>query len=375
MASPIHPLPRRSPHYHAGFGGFAGYDKRYWACRNQEEKRAIELKKGETDVRVLRTPDNTVFNHVNGRIRQFFELGGYRAFPEVVTISVDVREIMMVDTKDGRYRVSFIATTRWYDAFFDNHDYFDQTQFYTTTRPYITFDHVDEGDDPQGIPQDAAQLSPAEKHSGTVYRKPTDPPGVLYHSQRCQATFRVENELENFPFDVQKLSMNIRLWGSSVRGDADCGRILLPVEINMSLAHRHLEWTAYQATSFLAPKRRFDRQDLQIDLTLKRRAAFFEKNVYVILCSMPTMSFFAYAIPGDGTGESDGYIGGFEGRCQITLTLMLTSVAYKFFLAGMLPNAPYRKHAPLRPAPTTFPTAAMCRMQKSDGLDSRGPLH
>ena len=75
--------------------------------------------------------------------------------------------------------------------------------------------------------------------------------------------------------------------------------------------------------------------------TLKRRATFFVQNVYVILFSMPTMSFFAFAVPGDGENADGGFVGGFEARCQITLTLMLTSVAYKFYLEGMLPKAPY----------------------------------
>lgn len=38
----------------------------------------------------------------------------------------------------------------------------------TTTKPYITFDHVDEGDDPNGVPLDAANLTNEQKHSGKV---------------------------------------------------------------------------------------------------------------------------------------------------------------------------------------------------------------
>ena len=59
--------------------------------------------------------------------------------------------------------------------------------------------------------------------------------------------------------------MNVRLWGANQPDNVDHGRILLPLSIDMKLAHRHLEWTAYQATSYVN-KRRFDRQDLQVDL-------------------------------------------------------------------------------------------------------------
>ena len=89
------------------------------------------------------------------------------------------------------------------------------------------------GDDPDGVPQDAAALPVETKHSGRVQRKTMDPPGVLYHSQRVQCSFRVQNDLKKFPFDVQQLKMVVRLWGSSVKGNMDHGRILLPLTVNM----------------------------------------------------------------------------------------------------------------------------------------------
>lgn len=204
--------------FNEGFGGRNGLPKKrdYWLMEA----------KGKT-------PDTTVFTHYNEKVRRFFELGGYRAFPEVVTVQLEIREVLAVDVVRGTFRVSFIATTRWYDKFFDREEFFDQQELFTTTKPYITFDHVDEGDDPQGVPQDAAPLPVETKHSGRVQRKTMDPPGVLYHSQRVQCSFRVQNDLTKFPFDVQQLKMVVRLWGSSVKDNMDHGRILLPLTVNM----------------------------------------------------------------------------------------------------------------------------------------------
>ena len=82
--------------FEEGFGGMDGYDKMYWAPRLESEERQIDAGKDKKKVRVLRTPDNTIFTHANERLRKFFELGGYRAFPEVVTVSIDIREILHV---------------------------------------------------------------------------------------------------------------------------------------------------------------------------------------------------------------------------------------------------------------------------------------
>jgi hypothetical protein len=370
-----------------GFGGMAGADKDYWRLRIKEEtarhrsthnsikpglsyKRDLETegriaaleraaksgkitdderaeyealkdvkkKADATDLKdVFRTPDTTVFTHFNEKVRTFFELGGYRAFPEVVSVHVEVREVFAVDVSRGTFRVSFIATTRWYDQFFDKSEYFDKEEMYSQTRPYITFDHVDEGDNPDGVPPDAANLQDEEKHHGKCLHKPTDPPGVLYHSQRVQCSFRAYNNLRPFPFDVQHLPITMRLWGSNQKGNPDHGRILLPLTMNLKLAHQHLEWHAYHAISY-GTKGRFDRQDLTMALCLKRRPMFFVQNVYFILAMMPTMGFFAFAVPEDDAGS---FVDSYEARCQVTLTLILTSIAYKFYLEGMLPKAPY----------------------------------
>lgn len=54
---------------------------------------------------------------------EFFDLGGYRAFPDVVAIEVQVRELLEVDCARGIFRVGFILSLRWYDAHFDSSKY------------------------------------------------------------------------------------------------------------------------------------------------------------------------------------------------------------------------------------------------------------
>ena len=66
-----------------------------------------------------------------------------------------------------------------------------------------------------------------------------------------EATFRAGDimGLKGFPFDSHKMQIVCKLWGSSVRGDVDCGRVLLPLNCVFQNAHDHPEWYCYSATA------------------------------------------------------------------------------------------------------------------------------
>ena len=91
---------------------------------------------------------------------------------------------------------------------------------------------------------------------------------------------------------------------------------------------------------------RMARQDLQVSINVVRKFNFFFQNVFVPIFAITTLSFCAFAVPYD-SGVSDdpdddtGFVGGYDGRMQITLTLLLSSIAYKFYLNDMLAQAPY----------------------------------
>eukprot|EP00040_Diaphanoeca_grandis_P015071 m.76756 g.76756 ORF g.76756 m.76756 type:complete len:1193 (-) comp24930_c0_seq1:213-3791(-) len=317
--------------YLEGYGGKKGFESNYWLPRWQRGASS-----DTKDNLYFRSQDNTVFKHTNLRVREFFELGGYRAFPEIVTVSIEVRDVFYVNVSQGTFRVSFILTKRWYDQAFDSEEYKQEGEVYSQTIPYVTLDHVHEGEDPVGVPKDAAGLSGVAKHHGIAFHKKEDPPGVLYHSHRIQATFRVANDLRDFPFDMQKLYISVRLWGARVLNDIDHGRVLLPLTCEVKLAHSVLEWRVHQATAMIT-KPRYDQQHLMMVVPLTRDHQFFTYNVYIILFCITSAAFLAFAVrPGE-----TGFIETLENRLSITLTLVLTSIAYKFYLEPMLPHAPY----------------------------------
>ena len=267
---------------------------------------------------------------------------------------MDIQEIFWVDVARGTFRVSFILATRWYDKSFDTYAYKGQegTEVTAHTIPYITFDHCDEADDPLGVPADAAGLDSSTKHSGKVtLQKADDPPGVLTfnHGSRIQATFKGEFNVANFPFDTQQLKLNLQLWGSNVPDDMDHGRVLIPIDVTVKLAHEVLQWQTFQAMAMpLRP--RGERQDLEITIHVGRKFEFFFHNVFCMLFTISTLSFCSFGVPlnygglsdvdeqyDDAILSGDGFLDGFEARCQITLSLLLTLIAYKFYLADMLP--------------------------------------
>lgn len=72
------------------------------------------------------------------------------------------------------------------------------------------------------------------------------------------------------------------------------------------------------------------RQHVRIQLKLSRNAQYYTWNVMLMLCLISTLGFVVYGIPG---GEDD--VGD---RINGVFALLLTSVAYKFFIADMIPK-------------------------------------
>jgi hypothetical protein len=85
----------------------------------------------------------------------------------------------------------------------------------------------------------------------------------------------------------------------------------------------------------------FDFPLSQVTINVVRKFKFFAQNVFLPIFVITTLSFCAFAVPYDDGGTDDpeddgGFVEGYEGRAQVTLTLLLSSIAYKFYLNDML---------------------------------------
>ena len=74
--------------------------------------------------------------------------------------------------------------------------------------------------------------------------------------------------------------------------------------------------------------------NLQVKLQVKRRPAFFIYNVSIPMALFAWMSLVSFALPVDDGGS----------RLSVSLTLVLTTAAYKFVVAQSIPAVSYLTH-------------------------------
>lgn len=269
--------------------------------------------------------------HRNSLLQDFFELGGYRCFPDAVMCEVMFRELLAVDAVNCTYTVDFILTTRWYDRTFDTPQYHGRSniEVFAKTIPHLTIKDVDFSFEGKNIP-DVGRIGD-EHHQGFVHlRRAKDPPGVLYRSQRIQVKLRDVNTLEMFPFDKQILELCLRLPGSDDPSSIDYGKVILPLNVVMQLANDPIDWQVYPATAS-SRRSRGDRQMFVATLHVKRKPRYYEINIFLALFLISTLIFGVFSIPANELGS----------RLEAGLAALLNTVAYKWFVSDYLPKVPY----------------------------------
>lgn len=269
--------------------------------------------------------------HRNSLLQDFFELGGYRCFPDAVMCEVMFRELLAVDAVNCTYTVEFILTTRWYDRTFDTPQYHGRSniEVFAKTIPHLTIKDVDFSFEGKNIP-DVGRIGD-EHHQGFVHlRRAKDPPGVLYRSQRIQVKLRDVNTLEMFPFDKQILELCLRLPGSDDPSSIDYGKVILPLNVVMQLANDPIDWQVYPATAS-SRRSRGDRQMFVATLHVKRKPRYYEINIFLALFLISTLIFGVFSIPANELGS----------RLEAGLAALLNTVAYKWFVSDYLPKVPY----------------------------------
>jgi hypothetical protein len=277
-----------------------------------------------------RTPDDSPFIHRNSVLTDFFELGGYRCFPDAVMVELQIKDLIDVNAKDCSYTVDFNLITRWYDRSFDTLEYRNKlnVMVYAKTIPHLSLGGVDYSFDGVQIPTDEVE---EQGHEGEVrLRKGSDPPGVLYHSRRIQVKLRDVSELFYFPFDTQQLELTFRLPGSDDPSDLDFGRVLIPVRVSMLLDCEPTDWMVYPATC-LSGAPRGDKQKIVATLHIKREPRYFEVNIFVALFLITSLVFGIFCLPAVDLGS----------RMEAGLANLLNTVAYKWFISERLPSVPY----------------------------------
>jgi hypothetical protein len=137
-------------------------------------------------------------------------------------------------------------------------------------------------------------------------------------------------ELEDFPYDVQKLSIHLR---STISG-RDFHLVPWESETNFKFEFQLPDFDMYDPP-LLEP---FDEGDsyghhrIVAKAVVKRKPAFYENNVFVMLCVITTIAFSSFCCnaPDD-----------LSQNLENTLTLILTAAAFRFSMEDKLPAVHY----------------------------------
>jgi hypothetical protein len=192
------------------------------------------------------------------------------------------------------------------------------------------------------------------------------PAGVVHWEERARGTFTELFELETFPFDVQTLSISMRINSKLdslrkryacdlheyVKGKCDPAKYPNVQYANDFAVHvkesvRMAEWRIYKPTVDLSgakakkkdkegkvvPREEFIKKcdTYCLNIILRRRHIYYSANVMAMMGCICTLGLTVYVVP----------VTDFVGRSSIVLTLMLTAVAFKFLVSGELPKVPY----------------------------------
>jgi len=147
-------------------------------------------------------------------------------------------------------------------------------------------------------------------------------------------TCREMQELQIFPFDVQDLSIQL---GFNSRIDEDRFNLKLhTVEFARDLLDL-VEWTVYPPESD-----RKGEHGSVVRLRVIRKSGYYLESVALTMLFLTIICVSAFAIPTvyeseDNDTQGDGVVD----RLSITLTMMLTSVAFKFVISDSLPKISY----------------------------------
>lgn len=154
-------------------------------------------------------------------------------------------------------------------------------------------------------------------------RPNTEGSGLVNSFGRYQCRLKANVDLKWFPFDMQSLSLHVRLLESNAA--------MVPLEYyELKEQCRQLEWHVYK------PCRTYTVDStgkplLKFSIIVRRKWEYYVFNMVGVQFMLANLSFIPYAIPLDA----------FADRSSADLTLLLTTIAFKLYVAGEMPKVAY----------------------------------
>ena len=254
------------------------------------------------------------------------EMVWYKHRPDHVKLFVRVSFVSIgdIDAVKQEFQCEFYLNVRWTEPLLKGKKHTDDVDWDSAWEPGVYFIDVVNYD----IYERNQQLRPSSVDTGV--------PDVIQYFH-IKGTFKEVLEVNNFPFDYQDLTLvltanlsvkqvtllkdpkrddNIRTWNFTARQEWD----LQPHVLTQSTQSIPEEG----ASKNIFPL-------YQIRLHVMRQYGFYIYNVAIIMCLITALTFSAFSVKVDSVGD----------RIQITLTLLLTSVAFKYYVQQFVPTVSY----------------------------------
>jgi len=236
-----------------------------------------------------------------------------------VYVRISIVRIGDIDTVRQEFQCEIYMRLRWTEEKFKHMD--DSEKNRTTWESMW---------DPRHFFNNATKLD--ENKTVKEFRDPQ----VVY---RCYVTgiFKEVFTINNFPFDYQKLSLLL-----SAKCLADQVTFLKDPEKEDNIRTENFfapqEWNL--CSHVLTESKKSEEKTgassnryphYEIRMNVRRQYKFYIDNVFLVMFLITTLSFGSFAVEADAT----------VGRIKISLTLLLTSVAFKYYVQQFVPTVSY----------------------------------
>lgn len=252
--------------------------------------------------------------------------------PTAVIIRLNVCKLCSIDPVQGCFFADFVVHMWWFEPSLVEKNQKDEKVVELSCEdaqkdgqvaiPHILFDTA---------------LSMESVEDATLVVRDFFKPGVVHWEQRVRGTFVESFELHHFPYDVQLLTVPIRI--NSKRDDVLKRRTVLGHAedkgvygaVGLKSSATLSEWIIHPISAVAGLDDRGKKPQYTIHIPLHRRHEYFTQNVISIAFAISTLGFSAFGVPSEELAD----------RSSITLTLLLTMVAFKFVISDSLPKVPY----------------------------------
>ena len=155
--------------------------------------------------------------------------------------------------------------------------------------------------------------------------------GMIQWNYKVSTDRKESFNMRHFPFDTQKIELILR--------NSSTAWITYDISVcGVSLANNVVDQLEWKVHVPIIRRGSYSPNNVTVmDVYISRSYSFYLNNIVILLLLIQLMSFASFLVPIDDVGD----------RANIIITLMLTTVAFKFSYADSIPKVPYQTYMDL----------------------------